>query len=171
MTKVLSYIFGTFIFVVAFLLIISTFPISGNFQVLIVQSGSMEPAIKTGSIVVVKPVKSYKIGDVITFGPVPRGKVPTTHRIIEMRIESGNPIYMTKGDANEEGDAREVQSKDVLGKVLFDVPYVGYALATAKQPIGFAVLIVIPSLIILFDEGKKIYVEIKKMRSKKDDES
>jgi signal peptidase len=171
MTKVLSYIFGTFIFVVAFLLIISTFPIAGNFQILIVQSGSMEPSIKTGSIVVVKPVESYKIGDVITFGPVPKGKVPTTHRIIDARVESGSTIFMTKGDANEESDSREVFPKDVLGKVLFDVPYVGFALATAKQPIGFVVLIVIPSLIILFDEGKKIYVEIKRMRNKKDDES
>jgi len=155
-TKVLSYIFGTFITVIALLLVVSVFPITGNYKIYIVQSGSMEPSITTGGIVAVKPVVEYKAGDVITFGPVAKGKSPTTQ-----------PVYITKGDANEESDTREVLARDVMGKVLFDVPFFGYALAAAKTPAGFAVLIIIPALIILFDEGKKIFFEIKKMRKPK----
>ena len=169
MIKFLSYLLGILVAIIALLLIASSFPIKGNYQLLIVQSGSMEPAIKTGSIIAVKPVAEYKVGDVITFGPALKGKVPTTHRIIALRIQAGKLVYMTKGDANEEGDTREVLARDIHGKVFLDVPFAGYALAAAKKPIGFAILIIIPSLIILFDEGKKVFVEIKKMRKPKEE--
>jgi|SRR3989344_110212 len=171
LTKVLSYTFGIFITAIAILLVISVFPVTGNYKIYIVQSGSMEPSINTGGIVVVKPVAEYKTGDIITFGPVTRGKAPTTHRIVDMRLQEGKPVYITKGDANEEADTREVLARDVMGKVLFDVPFFGYALAAAKTPAGFAVLIIVPALIILFDEGKKIYLEIRHIRNKKKEET
>lgn len=170
MIKILYYIFGIAVSAIALLLIVSAFPIKGNYQVLIVLSGSMEPSIKTGSIVVVKPAPQYNVGDVITFGPVSKTKVPITHRIVEMRLQNGIPVYMTKGDANEEEDTREVPARQVIGKALFDIPFLGYALAAAKKPVGFGVLIAVPAIIILFDEGKKIFSEIKKMRKKKEEE-
>lgn len=151
--------------IIALLLIISIFPITGNYKVMIVQSGSMEPTIKTGSIVAVKPASSYNVGDVITFGPTPKGKIPTTHRIVAETIKNGMEAYTTKGDSNDTADLKEVLQKDVLGKVYVSVPFVGYALTAAKEPIGFLILIVVPALLILFDEGKKIFVEIKKMKS------
>jgi len=118
----------------------------------------------------VKPVLEYKTGDVITFGPATKGKTPTTHRIVDTRIQEGKPVYVTKGDANEDTDTREAPARDVIGKVLFDVPFFGYALAAAKTPAGFSVLIIVPALIVLFDEGKKIFFEIKKIRRKKEEE-
>ena len=170
MIKILYYIFGIAVSVIALLLIVSAFPIKGNYQVLIVLSGSMEPSIKTGSLVVVKPVSQYNIGDVVTFGPVSKTKVPITHRIVDIRIQNGRSVYVTKGDANEEKATRAVLAKDVVGKAFFDVPFLGYALAAAKKPVGFGVLIAVPAIIILFDEGKKIFSEIKKMRKKKEEE-
>lgn len=170
MIKILSYILGTIVAIIALLLIASTFPIKGNYQLLIVQSGSMEPAIKTGSIVVVKPASKYQTGDVITFGQMSKTKIPTTHRIIDSRQQNGTLLYTTKGDANEGKDASEVPARQIIGKVLFDIPFLGYALATAKKPAGFAVLIIIPALILLFDEVKNIFLEIKKMRKKKREE-
>ncbi len=167
MQKIVLYIFGALIAFVALLLVVSSFPIQGNYQIMIVQSGSMEPAIRTGSIILIKPVSEYAVGDVITFGSIPRGKVPTTHRIVEMRAQSGAMVYQTKGDANEESDEREVREREVIGKVFLDIPFVGYILAAAKKPIGFAVLIIVPSLIILFDEGKKVWIEIARIRKSK----
>lgn len=165
MIKIITYIFGALVACVALLLIISIFPITGNYKVMIVQSGSMEPTIKTGSIVIVKPAPSYGVGEVITFGPTPKGKIPTTHRIVAETTRNGMAAYTTKGDSNDTADLKEVLQKDVLGKVYLSVPFVGYALAAAKEPVGFLVLIVVPALLILFDEGKKIFIEIKKMRS------
>ena len=65
--KTIYYIFIAFIATIALLLIISVLPITGNYKVMTVLSGSMEPTIKMGSIVVVKPQENYKIGDIITF--------------------------------------------------------------------------------------------------------
>ena len=56
---------------------------------------------------------------------------------------------------------REVQKKDVLGKVLLDVPFAGYAVEFAKKPIGFALIIIIPALVIISDEIIKIIKELK----------
>ena len=165
--KIIYYIFGAFIILVAGLLIISVFPVTGNIKFMIVQSGSMEPSIKTGSLVMVKPASDYKIGDVITFGQVTKTKAPTSHRIQDIKVNEGNVVYITKGDANNAPDAREVQKKEVLGKVVFSIPYLGYVVNFAKQPLGFALLIIIPALVIIFDEVKKIINEVKKAKEKK----
>lgn len=166
--KYVYYIFIAFIVAIALLLIVSTFPITGNFKVLTVISGSMEPSIKTGSVVIVKPASDYKIGEVITFGPYTKKKAPTTHRVYDIKVVEGQVVYITKGDANNAPDSREVQKKDVVGKVLFDVPFIGYAVNFAKQPLGFALIIIVPAAIIIFDEVKNIYGEIK--RKKKNDD-
>ena len=127
-------------------------------------SGSMEPAIKTGSVAAVKPSDNYKIGDIITFGEMSKTKTPTTHRIYDMRVQEGKPVYITKGDANNAPDAREIQKRDIIGKVLFDVPYVGYAVDAAKKPFGFMLIIIVPAAIIIYDEIRKIIKEIKKRK-------
>src|SRR4030042_1107194 len=163
--KIIYYIVIAFIVVIAILLIVSAFPIPGNYKVLVVQSGSMEPAIHTGSIVVVQPDNDLKIGDVITFGPYSKTKSPTTHRIYEMKVEGGEPVYITKGDANNAPDTREIKKTDIIGKVLLSVPFIGYAVDFAKKPLGFALIIIVPAALIIVDEVKKIFREMKKKKN------
>jgi signal peptidase I len=169
--KIAYWVFLGFVGIIALLLLVSSFPISGNIKFLTVQSGSMMPAIKTGSVVMVKPENDYKIGDIITFGPMSKIKAPITHRINDIKVVGGNPVYVTKGDANNAPDQNQVQKKDVLGKVVISVPYVGYAVDTAKKPWGFALIIIVPASIIIIDEIKKIIIEIKKNKGKKDEVS
>ena len=159
--KGVYYAFIGFIVLTAVLLIVSIVPITGNFKVLVVQSGSMEPKIRTGSIVVVKPAIDYKIGEVITFGPMSKTKAPTTHRITDIKIEADQPIYLTKGDANNAADQREVTKREVIGKVLFSAPFLGYVVNFAKKPLGFLLIIIVPAIIIIYDEIRKIVDEIK----------
>lgn len=162
--KIIYYAFIGAIALIAVLLFVSSFPITGNIKFLTVLSGSMEPAIHTGSVVVVKPVSDYKIGDVITFGPYNKTKPPTTHRIHDIKVVDGQPVYITKGDANNAQDQREILKKDIVGKVLFDAPYAGYAVEAAKKPFGFMLIIVVPAVIIIYDEIRKIIGEIKKRK-------
>ncbi len=162
--KIIYYIVIAFIGLVAVLLVVSVFPITGNFKVKIVQSGSMQPAIKMGSIVVVKPVVDYKIGDVVTFGRATKLNEPITHRIYDIKVVGGEPRYITKGDANNAPDQREISQREIIGKVLFDIPYLGYVVDFAQKPIGFSLIIIIPALVIIFDEARKIYNEIKKKK-------
>lgn len=169
--KILSYAFLAVALFIVLVLISSALPIPGGIKAFVVQSGSMEPAVKTGSVVVVKPVSNYQVGDIITFGPFSKIKPPTTHRIVEIKNDSGRPVYITKGDANNSQDMREVRGRDVIGKTLFSMPYIGYGVAAAKKPIGFAVLVILPALILMYDEGKKVWQEIAKLRNKKKEET
>jgi signal peptidase len=161
LTSVLTYAFYAAVGLIVLLLLSSALPIPGGIKTFVVQSGSMEPSIKTGGIVVVKPMDSYAVGDVITFGPRTKTKPPTTHRIMEVK-EDGN--FLTKGDANEDEDMRTVSRYEVIGRVLFSVPYLGYAVATAQKPWGFVLIIGIPAAIIIWEEAGKIWIEIKKKR-------
>ena len=169
--KYAYYIFLGAMILVALVVVVSAFPIQGNIQIKVVESGSMEPAIKTGSVVLIKPASSYKIGDIITFEgnfkDAKGKKVPTTHRIVEMRVDKGNPIYITKGDVNEERDSKEVLQNQVVGRVYLMIPYLGYAIKTAKESYGFLALIIITASIIMWDQFGKILGEIKKMRVKR----
>ena len=133
------------------------------------KSGSMEPSIKTGSIVVIKPSSNYTVGDVVTFGKDTKTDIPTTHRIVSSRAQDGVILFTTKGDTNEDKDTNEIRQSDVNGRVLFDVPYFGYIIDLARKPLGFIVLIIIPTLIVVYDEVVKIVREVKKMRKKKEE--
>ena len=162
--KVIYYLLLAFIALVAILVIVSAFPITGNYKLMTVLSGSMEPSIKIGSIVMVKPMSVYNINDVITFGPYSKIKSPITHRIVDIKVNNGNELYITKGDANDTPDMREITKRDIVGKVFFSVPFIGYAVDFARKPYGFALLIIIPALIIIYDEARKIFGEIKRLK-------
>jgi len=166
MKKVLYYAFIILIVFVALLLISSQFPMMKH-QVMAVRSGSMEPAIKTGSVVLVTPVKKYKIGDVITY----KGRGPKeesiTHRIENTEVIEGEMLYITKGDANNAPDSRKITEDEIIGRTIFWVPYVGYVVNFAKKPVGLLIIILIPAVMIIVDEGRKIVKEIKKLRAKK----
>lgn len=165
--KIAYIAFIALVCVVGVLLVATLIPIPGNAEVKIVQSGSMEPAIKVGSVVVVKPANSYRVGDIVTFGEDTREQVPTTHRIISERVSEGVVLYTTQGDANDDPDPQEITESDIIGKVLLDVPFLGFILDFARQPIGFILLIGIPAAIVVIDEVAKIWNEVRELRSKK----
>src|SRR3989338_2636202 len=138
---------------------ISGLNLPGGYKLFTVQSGSMQPAFKIGSLVVVKPAGEYVIGEVITFKNAP---TPTTHRI--QNISEG--IYTTKGDANDAPDSEPARREQILGKVVLAVPYAGFPVAFAKSKEGFMLLIVIPATIIIYGEILNIKNEIKKLKKK-----
>lgn len=163
----LYYFFVSLVMLVALLLLASLAPISGNYKVKVVKSGSMEPAIKTGGIVVIKPSKTYIVGDIITFGQDTKTQIPTTHRIVSKDGTGPQITFRTKGDANDAEDPAPAKLADVKGRVILTVPYLGYVLDFAKKPIGFALLVGVPAVIIILDELGKILREIRLMRRKK----
>jgi len=146
----------------AVLLVVSKLPIPGNYKVLTVLSGSMEPAIHTGAVVVIKPSGEYNIGDVITFGETGKDKTPITHRINNIYVKDGKPVFVTKGDANNSTDMREIGKEEIQGKVLFSIPFLGYVLEFVKTPLGFGVVVILPAAAIIIDEAIKIFKEFKK---------
>lgn len=163
-------IYGLFVLLlvaVVGLFLASRMNMSGGIEIKIVKSGSMEPAIHTGSIVLIKPARTYQVGEVITFGEDTRSEVPTTHRIAAVRSEGASTFYITKGDANEEIDAEETHASKVIGKVLLTVPYAGFVLDFARQPLGFGLLIGIPAALIILEGLFTIIKEARAIRRRR----
>lgn len=141
--------------------IFSAIPFPGNFKVFVDQTGSMEPAIHTGSLVFVRPEASYKVGDIITRRTTDP-KVTITHRIYA-ETKVGKAIqYETKGDANNAPDPEKFFGSDIIGKEVLAIPYVGYPVGYAKTTPGLILLIVVPAVIIIYDEINKIKDEVRK---------
>ncbi len=137
----------------------------------IVESGSMEPAIPTGSAIWIGEIEPAEIseGDVITFEAA--GLPRTTHRVVEVRGEGEGLFFKTKGDANEDVDTFDVYPGEVEGVVKFTVPYLGAILALAKSLNGFALLIILPAIILIGREIKYIYSEIRSHETVEDHET
>lgn len=88
-------------------------------------SGSMEPAYMTGSLVFVRnvPSENIKQGDSISF-VLDESLTVVTHRVIG--ISDDGEYFYTKGDANENADPNPVYYKNLIGRVDFSIPFLGY---------------------------------------------
>lgn len=124
---------------------------------LAVLSGSMEPKIPVGSIVIIYDVEPDELqtGDVITYNL--GGGTLVTHRVVEVDVD--NQSIITKGDANEVEDGAPVSFSQVVGKMKMHVPYLGYISIYIRTPLGIAaacgVLIVVVLLTFLPEVFKK----------------
>ena len=107
-------------------------PAIAGCKIYIVMSGSMEPAIKVGSMVAVRPLEPEEVqpGDIITFRSE-RGSTVATHRVSRVDTENGLLFY-TKGDANDIEDPSPVDPRNLVGKVVLTVPHLGYMFAYAR---------------------------------------
>jgi signal peptidase len=124
----------------------------------VVLSGSMEPVIKTGGLVVVSPSDTYLKGDVVTFSQ-DGSKTLITHRIVNTNKKDGVTYFQTKGDANNNPDSGEIRETDIIGKTSFSIPYLGYFANFAKTPKGILLLVIIPATIIIYEEFKLLFRE------------
>ncbi|MUW15478.1 signal peptidase I [Halorubrum sp. CBA1125] len=133
--------------------VLQAFPaVVGADYALIVQSGSMEPAIQTGSVVFVKDVPAERVeaGDVITYGD--DGGNLITHRVIERHTTDTSIRFITKGDANENADHEPVYRSNLVGVVMFNIPLIGYVVAFGNTPAGYMALVLVPVMLFIFNE-------------------
>ena len=131
------------LFLVALLSVLPMF--FGN-RTLIILSGSMEPAIPTGGLVIAQPVPSRNldIGDVIVYSPGAESQIPIVHRIADISERRGTRYYATRGDANPSADVAEVALPATAWRVGASWPLVGYVISFAASPLGIFILIVLP---------------------------
>ncbi|NBD73970.1 signal peptidase I [Patescibacteria group bacterium] len=169
MTTTLYYAFVGVLVVVAGALFAMHNSSVGGYELKIVRSGSMEPAIMTGSLIAIRPAESYQVGDVITFGRDTQTHIPTTHRIIEVRGEGASATYLTQGDANDNPDGSAVARDEVIGAVAYTLPKAGYVLDFARQPLGFWLLIVVPAAAVILDELLTIWEQVRSRTRREED--
>lgn len=108
-----------------------------GYSVLEVVSGSMEPTIKIGDLIIIDTKdKNYKENDIVTFYDVNGSFV--THRIISI---DGDQM-ITKGDANNSNDEATDMNK-IVGKYVRKVPFLGMLFTYLKKPAMLVLILVI----------------------------
>ncbi len=111
-------------------------------------SGSMEPTYPVGCLIYVADAEpsEVKVNDVITY--VLPSNTPCTHRVIG--IDEENQKFYTKGDNNNIEDGEPVHFKNLIGKPIFHIPYLGYAANYIQNPPGRYVVFAGGCLLVLF---------------------
>lgn len=149
--------------IVAGTVVVSALNIPGGWRIFTVSSGSMSPSISSGSLIVTKPQKEYSIGDIITFQLDKYQEKTITHRIFNVFENSDSIRFATKGDANDAVDNNLITINNIVGKMVFQIPFGGSVVMAAKTSVGKIFLIFIPTIFIVFIETKKIIKELKMM--------
>jgi signal peptidase I len=109
------------------LLLFSALSFSGVVKARIVLTGSMAPAISTGDIIITTPItrKEPKVGDVVAYQAKRfngENVAVFSHRIISGDIQNG---FVVQGDANKSPDSQKPAGPDILGVVIFVIPFLG----------------------------------------------
>ncbi|MEG1887216.1 MAG: signal peptidase I [Oscillospiraceae bacterium] len=144
-----------YVIIFGFVLIIS--PILFGWTPIVIQSPSMEPSIKTGSIVYYNKVDedSLQVGDVITFKSSKDSPL-VTHRV--MLIDKDAKTVRTKGDANGSLDQSHLPMQNIMGVVgSFYLPKVGFYITYAQNPFVIAAVaaIIVANVVLGYVKGKK----------------
>lgn len=146
------------------------------FGVYVIISPSMVPNINVYDAVVTMRVPTEKIEmyDVITFlsKDIDTHGTPITHRVVGIvETEDGKIGYRTKGDNNNAEDNALIMEDEVIGKVLFRIPMIGYVRNFITSKLGWLLIVVLPCVgVIIYDIGKLVGL-IKNSKAKSDNEN
>lgn len=170
-TKILSWVLLAFLVLIAGLLIYNIvtskiYEIRGQkyepeIALYTIISPSMEPNINVYDVVVTKKVKDFstiKEGDVITFistSTLGEG-LTVTHRVKEVVKTEDDIKFRTQGDNNKIPDSSLASSKNVMGKVLFKIPWVGHIQFFLQSKGGWLFALLIPAMLIVAYDVYKV---------------
>ena len=128
------------------ILLAEEIPLVLGFGKAVIISGSMEPAIAPGDVIIIHKQSSYQPGDIVTF----KSHSYITHRIVE-KTPTG---YITQGDANNARDA-EIDPSRIVGRTIKIIPKAGDVILFLQSPFGIAILIFCLFLMIEISRFKK----------------
>lgn len=133
--------------------------LAAGYRTFSVMSGSMEPNIHTGDVVVDKPIAPLdaRVGDVVTFKDPSRGGELVTHRLRSVRRNGATVAMITKGDANTAVERWSVPVNGSVGRVAYRLPSAGRAIVAIRGPFGRLLLIALPALLLGIYELTRIW--------------
>lgn len=115
-------------------------PMPFGYGMAVILSGSMEPVMSTGDLILVHETNNYEVDDVVVFQ---EGSTLITHRIVSMNEDE----IITKGDANNAED-NPIALGNIRGEVILCIPMVGNIVNVLKTPIATIVIIGLAILLI-----------------------
>lgn len=125
---------------------------SGFVKARIVLTGSMEPAINPGDIVLLAPTPRTQpeLGDIAAY--TARRFSGESVGIFTHRIIGGDPVngWLMKGDNNPTPDVQKPKAEDISGVVFFVIPWIGKLMAPKMLmiliPVGVGIWLIIDTL-------------------------
>lgn len=151
--KVLK-IIGQFILclILIFFILLNIFSMNNKslfgFRIYRVISGSMQPALQIGDVIIVKKSNNYSERDIITYS---NGLTTITHRIIAIN----NDEVITKGDANEVDD-KPINKEQIVGKFFFRISNFSLFSIILSKNVIYLIMIFLLVLIFLLVIGDRI---------------
>jgi len=126
----------------------------------VVESESMIPNLNVGDLLVLQAYapEDIIVGTIIVYIASWHDK-PIVHRVVERQLVGSEYHYFTKGDNNTERDYGYRLYEDIVGVVVFVIPYLGYVTLFLHQPYGLAIVIVLFAALLILPE---IYSMMKK---------
>jgi signal peptidase I len=129
--------------------------LGGPAEYVIVSGHSMEPAFRTGDVVVAFRRDAYAVGDVVVYR-VPDGEPAAGDRVIH-RIVGGSADrgYVTRGDNKDGIDPWRPKPGDILGKKAVRIPHAGALLLFLRTPFGIALIAGLTTLLVALAGGAR----------------
>jgi signal peptidase len=123
-----------------------------------VLSNGMSPTFKIGDVVMIEPVQpeAIGVGDIMVYYCPLDGK-RIAHRVIGIRQMGEDTFFQTKADSNEKQDPYLVPAENITGRAKFHIPLLGYMAYFVKTPLGFALLLGLPGLILTTMETGRLF--------------
>lgn len=137
-------------------------------------SGDAEDHIEVGDLIFIgkTDVTKLKAGDIIAFSE--NGSITVvTHRIVDVQTgEDGQPLFFTKGDANNAEDQEPVSAERVIGIYRSRIPKVGNFAIFLQTPLGMVLFIGVPVLgFIIYDMIRRQHYANKNRRKSEEMEA
>jgi signal peptidase len=151
--------FGTSAGVAAGLVLALAVPFARGGGAFAVLSGSMEPVIHTGDVVLVGRIAptDARVGDVVTFrDPEGTGRL-ITHRVRSVQVRERTVRLVTKGDAANGLQRWSVPADGSLGRVQYRLWKLGYALGWIHGPLGRLLLVAVPAVALAISTLARIW--------------
>jgi signal peptidase len=140
------------------LVVAVTVPVAFGLHPMTVLTGSMRPTIQPGDMVVDEPISpsQIRVGDIVTFRE-PHGTRTITHRVRDISISEGQARVTTRGDANDTVEKWQVPVTGSVGRVVYEVPKIGYPVTWSHTRNGRLALVSIPALVLAMWAMMKIW--------------
>lgn len=122
-----------------------------NYRAMVVVSGSMEPVIKTGSLMYYKKISEEDVYEKISVDTIitykSSDKVTVTHQVVF--VDEENDTIITQSIISGSTTDNPIKANQVLGIYAFSIPLLGFVINFFKNPFVLIGIIIIIVLILL----------------------
>jgi signal peptidase len=130
-----------------------------GYRSLVVMSGSMEPALHVGDVVIVREIAPLdaRIGDVVTFTDPEDPSRLLTHRVRSITVSGSDVSVQTMGDANTTAERWQISENGLIGRVEVRLRHLGYVMSWLRSRFGRLGFVAIPALALGVLELRRVW--------------